>query len=561
MNTKFCKKCQQGFIVREEDRVFYERIKVPAPTLCPQCRFQRRETFRNERALYSRTSDKSGKPIISIFAPDSPFKVYAQDEWWADDWEPPKAEFDFSRPFFEQFRELQLKAPRLSLLSKDSDNSDYANHSAKNRNVYMGFSVIESEDIYYGMMINKCRSLTDCTYMYEGSELSYECFFGFQLYQCGWCLECRNTLDCWFCYDCVGSTNCFMSSNLRNKTYVFYNEQLTKEDYEQKMKELFPLRADKVEELRKQWTEMYERNAVHKFANMVNCHDSTGDYMLNCKACYQCLHTKNSENCAYMYHTWDMKDCMDVTNTLGELCYETHGVVGMYEARFVNYSYDNQFVEYCDHTFNSEHCFGCVGIKRGKFRILNTQYSEEEYHALRARIIEHMKKTGEYGEFFPSSVSPFAYNETVANDIFPLTKEEAFSQGFTWRDNVPGTRGKETKKAEEIAQTSSEAGEQICQEVLACMECKKNYKIIKPELDFYVRMKLPIPRRCPDCRYRLRLNAHNPKVMFERQCACIVSVHGNHRAGRCANRFVTKYKAGALPEKVYCEPCYQSEVV
>jgi len=372
-----CRQCKNQFENRPEDIAFYKKIDVPKPTLCPSCRFQRRETFRNERTLYSRKCDKSGKPIISIFAPDSPFKVYAQDEWWKDNGDPPQANFNFSRPFFEQFRELQLQAPRLALLSKDSENTEFANHSARNRNCYITFSTLDSEEIYYGMMINKCRSLTDCTYMFDGCELSYECFYGFKLYQCGWCLECRNSIDCWFCYDCVGCNSCFMSANLRNKSYVLENQQLTKEEYEKHMQQLFPLTHDNVEQLKQQWLAVTDK-ATHKYSNIVNSEAVVGAFMLNCKSCHECVHTSNSENCAYMFHTWDMKDCWDVTNTLGELMYETHGVVGGYNNKFVNYSYDNRFIEYCDHTFNSENCFGCVGIKKGTYCIFNKPYSKEE---------------------------------------------------------------------------------------------------------------------------------------------------------------------------------------
>jgi len=36
------------------------------------------------------------------------------------------------------------------------------------------------------------------------------------------------------------------------------------------------------------------------------------------------------------------------------------------------------------------------------------------------KIIEHMQKMGEWGEFFPSSLSPFGYNETVAEEYYPI---------------------------------------------------------------------------------------------------------------------------------------------
>ena len=35
--TKTCQNCKQDFIIESEDFNFYEKIKVPAPTLCPEC--------------------------------------------------------------------------------------------------------------------------------------------------------------------------------------------------------------------------------------------------------------------------------------------------------------------------------------------------------------------------------------------------------------------------------------------------------------------------------------------------------------------------------------------
>jgi hypothetical protein len=52
---------------------------------------------------------------------------------------------------------------------------------------------------------------------------------------------------------------------------------------------------------------------------------------------------------------------------------------------------------------------------------LNKQYTKEEYEKLLPKIIAHMKKTGEWGEFFPISISPFNYEETPAMDYYPLT--------------------------------------------------------------------------------------------------------------------------------------------
>jgi hypothetical protein len=76
---------------------------------------------------------------------------------------------------------------------------------------------------------------------------------------------------------------------------------------------------------------------------------------------------------------------------------------------------------------SSQDCFGCVGLRNKQYCILNKQYSQEEYANTVAAIIARMQQDGEWGEFFPSPMSPFSYTETVAQERYPLTKEEALS--------------------------------------------------------------------------------------------------------------------------------------
>jgi len=117
---------------------FYEKIsptfagkkfQIPTPTLCPECRQQRRLAFRNERNLYRRTCDASGKQIISMYNPECGYKVYDQKIWWSDQWDPMSygREFDFTKTFTEQFGELMREMPHLSLLGVQNELSDYVN--------------------------------------------------------------------------------------------------------------------------------------------------------------------------------------------------------------------------------------------------------------------------------------------------------------------------------------------------------------------------------------------------------------------------------------------------
>ena len=105
--TKVCQNCKQDFVIEPDDFAFYKKMTVPAPTFCPNCRMQRRWSWRNEWKLF-RKKDIHGKEIFSAFHEDSMAKILETSEWYSDSWDPMAygIDYDFSRPFFEQFREL-----------------------------------------------------------------------------------------------------------------------------------------------------------------------------------------------------------------------------------------------------------------------------------------------------------------------------------------------------------------------------------------------------------------------------------------------------------------------
>ncbi|MFA6446226.1 MAG: hypothetical protein WCW14_03185, partial [Candidatus Paceibacterota bacterium] len=134
-------------------------------------------------------------------------------------------------------------------------------------------------------------------------------------------------------------------------------------------------------------------------------------------------------------------------------------------------------------------------------------------------------------------------------EYFPLSKEEALAQGFKWWDNVQKTTGQETLEAEQIPDSIIVVDESILNEILACIECERNYKIVQNELNFYKKHLIPIPHKCFYCRNSARLKFENPLKLWHRKCM---------KEG-CTNEFETSY-AGDRPEIVYCERCYNQEV-
>jgi hypothetical protein len=202
---------------------------------------------------------------------------------------------------------------------------------------------------------------------------------------------------------------------------------------------------------------------------------------------------------------------------------------------------------YSQFCYHSKDLFGCVGLNQKQYCIFNKQYTKEEYEKLVPKIIEHMQKTGEWGKFFPIEISPFGYNETVAQEYLPLTKEEAQARGYNWKDK---DKKEYQPQSYELPDSIDEIDKGILDKVLACESCGKNYKIIPHELMRLKQFKMPAPRLCFDCRHEARMNLRNPRILYHRQCM---------NEG-CANEFETTY-APERPEKIYCEDCYQKAVI
>src|SRR5260370_173067 len=97
-----CQNCKNQFVIEPDDFAFYEKMKVPPPTWCPDCRFRRRSLFRNEMTLYNRTCAQCGKKIISMYHPGSDYVVYCLQCYESDSWDPFSYAKDYNpgKPFF-----------------------------------------------------------------------------------------------------------------------------------------------------------------------------------------------------------------------------------------------------------------------------------------------------------------------------------------------------------------------------------------------------------------------------------------------------------------------------
>jgi hypothetical protein len=551
-----CKRCQSDYVIHEDEQAFLEKlsfaigettIKLPLPLNCPDCRLGLRVCFRNERFLYKSKSAVDGKEIISTYHEKSPngtpYKLYDQEYWRSDKWDPMTygRDFDFSRPFFEQFKELLSDSPRIALITLGNENSDFSTGTGYCKNCYLINSSEYCEDSYYGKLLQKCNNCVDNHYLYS-SELCYSSFSCYNCYNCQYLFFSQNCQDCLFSSNLRNCNNCFLSTNLNRKEYHFMNQPLSKEEYKEKV-QAYMGSFKNMEVLKEHMAEVMEK-MERKYANIVNSENCSGDYIENSSNCLDCYDVNDSQDCRYVTVGVEVKDNYDCSNMYikPELCYQTMGTIGVNTVAYCTYVFHSQNMLYSDYCFNSSNCFGCTGLTRKEYCILNKQYSKEEYEALVPKIIEHMKSTGEWGEFFPPDLSPFGYNETLANEYLPLTREEAEAKGFQWRekderDYLPSSVT--------IPDHIDQVPEDITKEILACKDCSKNYRIIPQELRFYRKLKIPAPQTCHDCRYDERLENRNPRHLHDRKCE------------KCSVEIQSTYPPES-PKRVYCEPCYLS---
>lgn len=546
-----CKQCNVVFEVTDVDLAFYRRIspcfgdktyEIPAPTLCPDCRQQRRLSFRNERNLYHRESDLSKEKMITMYAPDAPYKVYDQAEWWGDKWDPLEygKDFDFNRPFFEQFKELMMAVPRISLINKEHDNSEYCNFAIQNKNSYLLFTCAECEECLYCNRTWTSTNVCDSSNVLK-CELCYEAMDSDNCYNCRYIKNCSNCSDLTLCQNMRGCQNCFGCFGLVSKKYCIGNVQYSKEEYEKKV---IPFVDDlaKSKENFLHWVKSMPR----KYAEVTNIENSTGDALTNCKNSQFCFEAKNLEDCKFIFNATFLKDCYDVNNDdHSELVYECIGSEKNYAHAFNDICWYDSETYYSSLCFNSKHLFGCSGLKKNEYCILNKQYTKEQYEELVPKIIEHMQKTDEWGEFFPMSISPFAYNESMARDYYPLDKMQVEGMGLKWRE----TLGEKPQgdKAGHVPDSVENAGEDVTKQIFSCEVTGHPYKIVPAEIHFYKKMRLGLPKKCPDQRHLERMVMRNPRKLWERKC------------DKCGIAVSTSYSS-ERPEKIYCEKCYLEAV-
>ncbi len=568
-DKKSCQNCKREFLIEPDDFGFYEHMQVPPPTFCPDCRFQRRMSWRNGWHLFKKKEILKGEEIYSFFPPENKIPILDRDYWFSDAWDPMKygRDYDFSRPFFEQFKEFMETVPEPAHSSLNLVNCRYCMNLADAKNCYLVRAATFTEDSAYLIWDHGSKQCLD-GHMTDHCDLCYGSVNIEHCYKAFFSVDCDSCQDVILCKDCVGCNFCFGCIGLRKKSYCIFNEQYSREEYLKKIAEM-NLGSYQALQQAQGKTQAFWQMKPHKFMHGYRNINVSGDYIYDSKNAKHCYRVRGAEDCKYVQNILEksVKDCYDLSNfgENAELCYETLiSGRGASNIKFCSQVYINvKNVEYSVFCRNVSDCFGCISLRNKQYCILNKQYTREAYFAEIAKIKSQMSKMPyidsvgheyKYGEFFPPELSPFPYRISEAYEFFPLSKEEALQKGFVWYDTAH-QKHPVTLPVAELPDHIKNAQDSMINEVISCeheercdQECTGAFRIIPEEFAFLRRMQIPLPRLCPNCRQYERLKLRNPPHFYHRQCA------------RCGKEFETSY-APDRPEIIYCERCYQQEIL
>jgi hypothetical protein len=467
------------------------------PDVLPKHRFQYLGAFWPHWNLYKRKCDKTGKNIVSIFRPDCAYPVWQRDEWIANA-NPPSKDFDFSRSFFEQAFELFPKCPIPHIFQSHNENCEYTDDWYYSKNCYLCHSGQNNEDCRYCYGCDSIKNLHNSVFSFE-SELCIDLINSRLCFNSSFLVNCKNIYDSSFLYDCRDCRDCLFCCNLRNKKYCLGNEQLTQSEFEKKKKEWDFSSFQNYEKAKEHFAEMMKEMAWHRALQIDHCENSTGNFIYNCKDCENCYMLSCHENCANISFSGPhVKSVLDSLGTVGgELTFMCSLPVYSYEARFCFSVSHCRFVDYCAYMQNCHYCFGCCGLVNQEYCIFNKKYPKEEYETLRNTIIQHMKKTGEWGNFFTPQFAPNPYDESYSGFYFPLSENEKTDQGFVGAQPIEKISVK-TAEINEIPDSldslTSENEDRLLKQIFWDDKYQRPFQIQQADIDFRRRLNIPLPR-------------------------------------------------------------------
>ena len=546
--TKTCEYCAKAFQITPEELSMYQKIELEIPSHCMDCRFAQYFAFWPYGKFRKGTSALSGDSLITMLPTNARYPIYSAKEWWSDAWDPMDygMDYDETRPFFEQLKELQEKVPRPHQQGTNNLGCDWCDDAWDSKNSYLSRSIARCENVLYGYRAFDVKDSSDISHAFS-LDNCYDCTYSFNSYNLIFSRNCRDCIDSAFLFDCRNCSNCFLSSNLRGKQFCIENQQYSKEDYFEKIKEFDLGSHVGLSAVKEKYKKMLQDVAVHRADYNINTHNSEGTYMTNCNNCKTVFGWEDSENCQNCLRGRQAKDCIDlVGNWIIELSGNNSCCTESYGLKHSSWS-QGRYSEYLDNSLECEYCFGCISLRKKKYCILNKQYAKEEYEALREKIVADMRARGEYGKFLPYSMGLCSYNLTTAAIYMPeITKEYVLDKGGYWEE--PEENHVDGISTNDLPDSINEVDVAITKQPLICPETGWRFNISPEEFSILKRKGIALPRVHFDVRTKNRMKTIAPFKGEKYSCMY------------CNKDIIGYYPHSWGYKNIACDDCYKQNI-
>ena len=413
-----CALTGEKWVMDQNEIDWYHKFNVPPSKMMPYTRACLCFCWGSGCQWWWNKHPETGKPILSHIHPSTGYKVLPDKEWYDLDLSSQGRDVNFDQPIAEQLYQLFLDTPfpaqrnttvpeRSIAITSLGDIDSYFVLGSKSRNSFFSTTSTDIESCSECLHVH---SASNCLKVVHSSNIHNGVFVR----------ESSDCIDCAFVFDCRNCEHCFGATNKRNKKYLWFNEQLSEEEYKKRRSEVSLSKRSVFKEMKDKFHQLMINDTVWPENFNEHVENCSGEYLSDSTNCKRCFFARNAIGCdesSFLFHTGS------------ENSYCAHGVVGSSDVYYVITSINchnvkfsitcsnSQNLEYCTTCSNCEDCFGCVGLKHKRYHIFNKEYEPDEYYQLLDQIKSKMLEQGTYGEFLPSKWS-YGYVPDSAARVF-----------------------------------------------------------------------------------------------------------------------------------------------
>lgn len=522
---KTCALLGTKWTMTEEEIGWCKKFNVPPSTMAPMTRLRQLAGFAGGISIWWKPHAETAKLILSFVHPDNPFQVIHDREWFGKDfvngffW-------DANKNFFDQFRGLAHTIPVGSTRDDGSNIETIGIDLVGCEGCYMAFGSGEAKRMYYSYMAGTrsedCLDLTNSVRCRE----TFQADWSDELFQCVQAFRSTQCLQSAFIFDCQDCEFCFGATNKRHKKYLWFNEQLSKEEWERRRAEV-DLSIYSVWQAHLARFEEMIRQTAWQDVDHTGCTDCQGEYLVKCTRCQESWWAILSTD---LFHCWaslhQTTSAFCVWAGWGSDGYQSCDLVSSQNVKFCVRVWRSINVEYSSDCYECQNCFGCFGLRHKSFCIFNNQYGEADYWQKLDEIKCAMLDRGEYGMTFPGDLSQSGFQFSMGKMYFDYSPEEYTAFQAPHFDPARGavvmpivTNPEEAIQVGDIPDALDDVDPAVfVGKPIHDAALNRNFSVTPQEFAFYKAHRLPFPREHFLIRLKKLARHSNTPVKMENTC-------------------------------------------